>query len=336
MQPNIGTNIIDPNNGIKYGLNFMSGNPSRKEFANDVDPPKEEVILPENTQLGTSKNEQPIMDFENPINKEEEKNEEKNEEIELKFEPINLANSAATMLGSGLAAYGAISSIDITSLTNELLSKSTDAIVKSSTQMFADYIANHAMAATKFPGDVSSYAMSYFNEHKLSASDIIKSIMTSAEAKEKELTEGNQKKNTSDFLKNVSEKAKKYSNTINDFVSKASPIIETAISYIDSAGVDWVVEQVNKQSEKLLQGVKKGVNDQWEKDKQEYQNQIISFGETIGQGMVKEYNKRLERVQQKAQQKIENAKSKSLIKILEAKAKAASVLGSKLGIYIPI
>ena len=68
----------------------------------------------------------------------------------------------------------------------------------------------------------------------------------------------------------------------------------------------------------------------------EYQNQIISFGETIGQGMVKEYNKRLERVQQKAQQKIENAKSKSLIKILEAKAKAASILGSKLGIYIPI
>jgi F0F1-type ATP synthase membrane subunit b/b' len=106
-------------------------------------------------------------------------------------------------------------------------------------------------------------------------------------------------------------------------------------SYIEN-GPEWVTNQLDKQIKSLLEDVNSAIDKQWQKDKEVYDSKAQSLGEKLGQEMTEKYNDALQKAQKKGIEKINKTKTKASLKLCSSKAKAASLIASKTGIYIPI
>ena len=252
--------------------------------------------------------------------------------------------SLTNLAAGGLGAYGMgkelvgslINSPEvILTLSQAIITKSIEVVTKEVTQMTTEYLMKHAQYALSFPMKITSYAMSYFNENKMSATDALKSLLQSSEGRSDEKAEKNSKKLQSEFMAKISAKSKNFINKMNKYVDKGTSYISMVTSYIEN-GPEWVTEQVDKQIGFLLDGVQKTIDKQWEKDKEAYDSNARALGAKAGAKMVKTYNAAIQKAQKKAQEKIKKTKVKVQAKLIATTAKAASKLGSMLGMYIPV
>ena len=224
----------------------------------------------------------------------------------------------------------------IITLSQVLVSKATEVITKEVAKITSDYLLKHTQEITSFPKNVTSYAMEYFNEHKMSVSDVLKTLKDASENRMKELNDKEDNKSLEDSKAKKQKDMKQVLNNINTYVNEATSYISTITSYIQN-GPDWVVDEMNKQIGSIVKQVQKSIDKQWiEKDLPEYRARAKRIGEKKGQNLTDKYNRQLEKVQKKALDKIEQAKTKGITKVLSVKAKAASLIASKTGIYIPI
>ena len=264
----------------------------------------------------------------------------------FKATTTDIGKTATTVGTAGLGAYevgrGLYDDFSqngeeiITTLSQVLISKATEVLTKEVAKATTDYMIKHAQEITKFPQNVASYAMDYFNANKISVSDVLKTLKEAGEKRLEEQNIKDEKKSLEDAKNKKQKDAKKLLDDVNKYVTKATSYISMVTSYIQN-GPDWVVDQLDKQIESVVNQVKKNLDKQWaEKDLPEYRERARNIGETQGKRLVNKYNKALSETQKRALEKIEQSKSKAMTKLLSVKAKAASLIASKTGIYIPI
>lgn len=225
----------------------------------------------------------------------------------------------------------------ITTLSQDIISESVKIVTREVGRETSQYLLNHAKQLTAFPKNVLSYATTYFMEHKGEADkEALNSIIKSSEIRTKELNEQNKSNKQSEFINNIKTKSSEVIENVNQFVSYATTYMNMITSYLEN-GPDWVSNQVDKQIDGIVKNVRKNLDDQWNnKDLPAYQEKIESLGTSMGEEMVKKYLNSVTLAQKKAMELIEKTKSKALLKVLQAKATAASKIASLTGVYIPI
>lgn len=250
-------------------------------------------------------------------------------------------NTLTDLGATGLGAYEMGKAIGdnyeeiLTTLSMAIINKVTVSLTAAVTEIATGYLLKHTTAITSFPTNVASYTMSYFNSHKKSAAEVLQSLKESAEQKlEKEKDELN-KRNKSEFISNTQKESKNFIDKINQYTEIGISYIGMITSYIQN-GPNWVIDQTDKQIGKLLNTVNTEIDKQWAKDEKKYNTKAKQLGDKIGADMADKYNTALEKTQKKALEKIENTKTKGLVKVVSAKAKVASAVASLTGIYIPI
>lgn len=270
------------------------------------------------------------------------------ESKELVKQGINAAKQitgqAANVMAGGAAAYGMTRGIIdnaanlpqiITTLSMSLVSKATEVITNEVAKLTTDYLQKHAQAIMLFPTQISSYSMAYFNANKMSIADALKAMTQSNEDRQEKSNEENNKKSKTEFINNIQEKSQEFIGTVNDYVKTGTSYISMVTAYIQN-GPEWVSNQLDKQIGKLVEGAKEQIDKRWEKDKEQYDIKAKAIGDKIGEEMAAKYNNAIKETQKASQEKIKKAKAKVTIQLFTVKAKAASQLGSLLGIYIPV
>ena len=270
------------------------------------------------------------------------------ESKELVKQGINAAKQitgqAANVMAGGAAAYGMTRGIIdntanlpqiITTLSMSLVSKATEVITNEVAKLTTDYLQKHAQAIMLFPTQISSYSMAYFNANKMSVADALKAMTQSNEDRQEKSNEENNKKSKTEFINNIQEKSQEFIGTVNDYVKTGTSYISMVTAYIQN-GPEWVSNQLDKQIGKLVEGAKEQIDKRWEKDKEQYDIKAKAIGDKIGEEMAAKYNNAIKETQKASQEKIKKAKAKVTIQLFTVKAKAASQLGSLLGMYIPV
>ena len=244
----------------------------------------------------------------------------------------------ATSTGLGVAAFGKQlydSAPDIlTTLGSQIATEAVSILTAEGTKLISEYTANHVAACASFPSQVSSYAISYFNDHKMPVEDVVKKLTESAEQSTDNAVEEQKKKSMSEFVGNMKSKMGEFTNKVSDFISTGSSYVQMITSYI-SNGPDWVVDQMDKQLSNLCDNANKIVTKQWEKDKESYSKTAKNMGESIGADMVAKFNAELTKAQKKQLLKIERQKHKVNAKTIAALGKAKAQIASLTGVYIP-
>ena len=244
-----------------------------------------------------------------------------------------------TALGLGTYATGKelLSSAPdvIMTLSQAIISKVMEVVTERVTEMAMGYLSKHAQAAMKFPMQIQSYAMAYFNANKLSIGDILKSLNDSSEGRQEKKNEENNKKGLSNFMNKINNKSKKFIDKINKFSDKATSYIGMVTAYIQN-GPEWVTNEVDKQIGELVGSAQKEIDKQWAKDKAAYDAKAKLLGDKLGKEMTAKFNNALMKAQKNQLEKMEKIKKKAKSKVVATTAKAASKLGSMLGMYIPI
>lgn len=223
----------------------------------------------------------------------------------------------------------------LSTLATTIISKSIEIISKEITKLSTQYLAYHMQYATGFPNKVTSYALDYFNENKMSVGDVLKALNETAESRAEKIKNEDNKKNLSSFISNMNDKSSQFISKLNSWVDTGSSYISMVTSYIEN-GPEWVTNQLDKQIKSLLEDVNSAIDKQWQKDKEAYDSKAQSLGEKLGQEMTEKYNDALQKAQKKGIEKINKTKTKASLKLCSSKAKAASLIASKTGIYIPI
>ena len=255
----------------------------------------------------------------------------------LKTAGSTLTNVAAAGLGTyGIGKELVMNAPEIvTTLSTAIISKVTEIVTKEATQLVTDYLSKHAQYAISFPTKITSYAMEKFNKDKISVADALKEMTSSAEGRAEKESDKNSEKSKSEFMAKISANSKEFVNKMNNYVNTGTSYIGMVTSYIQN-GPEWVTNQVDKQIEKLLEGAKKEIDKQWEKDKEAYDSKAQDLGDKVGAEMAKKFNNSIRKAQKKQAEKINTQKVKVKAKLIAVTSKAASLLGSMMGQYIPI
>ena len=249
----------------------------------------------------------------------------------------NVVGSTIGATAMGLGLYDDATHVHeiIITLSAAIIQRSTKIITREATKLVTDYLTKHATAAMTFPQKINSYSMAYFNANKMSIGEALKSFNESAEDRAEKQQDEDNKKNKSKFLSNIQEKSQGFVNKMNNYVTTGTSYINMVTAYIQN-GPSWVTHEIDKQIGKLIAGAKKEVDKQWEKDKNEYDEKARTIGEQIGAEMVAKFNNSLKDAQKKNTEKIRKTTTKVKITLFATLSKAASLLGSQLGIYIPV
>lgn len=246
----------------------------------------------------------------------------------------NIAASGMGMYGMGRELVSNSPEI-ITTLSTTIISKVTEVVTQEMTEMAAGYLAKHAQYALTFPQQITSYAMAYFNAHKMSIGDILKSLNDSSEGRQEKENEEANEKSKSNFMSKINKNSKAFIDKMNGFAETGTAYIGMVMSYIQN-GPEWVINEVDKQIGSLVEGAQKEIDKQWEKDKSAYDAKAKLLGDKLGAEMTTKYNNALMAAQKKSKEKLDKQKKKAMNQLTALKAKAASQLGSLLGIYIPL
>lgn len=246
----------------------------------------------------------------------------------------NIAAGGMGMYGMGMELVSNAPEI-ITTLSTTIISKVTEVVTQEMTEMATSYLAKHAQYALTFPQQITSYAMSYFNAHKMSIGEILKSLNNSSEGRQEQENEKANEKSKSNFMSKINKNSKTFIDKMNGFVEIGTAYIGMVMSYIQN-GPEWVVNEVDKQIGELVEGAQKEIDKQWEKDKNTYDAKAKLLGDKLGAEMVTKYNNALMAAQKKSKEKLDKQKKKATNQLTALKAKAASQLGALLGTYIPL
>ena len=324
-------------NGTKYGANFMAGLGTHVAVSGiePITDPKQLSSLTLLESINTNNFEKTIQNIDLSQSVQESidalnANNEEEEGASLSENLNSLANiSVVTAESLKLLIDNPVE------LTNLIISRITSEVTKNFTKIFSDYLLKHTKEISSFPKNVTEYAMEYFNENKPSLEDILKELAINSEEKTEQESKENKQKGIEKFIKSANEKINKFKEKSNKFLNKQLPKIEKVAQYANSNGIDWVVNEANKQTKDLLTNIQEDVNEQWVKDKSTYDEKVKLVGEPLGKELVKRYAALLKSQQKILNDKMSTKKKKLLNKLITAKAKAASNLAAKIGIYIP-
>ena len=219
-------------------------------------------------------------------------------------------------------------------LSQKLITQATTTITKESTKLITDYVNKHIKATMKWPVNVQSYAMAYFNAYKMSVGDILKLLNESSEDRAEKHAEESKKKKMSKFIDNMKTQMNNVKDKIDKYAKEGTSYIQMVTSYLQN-GEDWVTEQLDKQIGNLVGKVKTEIDKQWAKDEALYNKTAKATGDEIGKKMVEKYNKSLQKAQDKQIKQMQKMKAKALAQAKAALGAAKCQLASLLGIYIP-
>ena len=250
-------------------------------------------------------------------------------------ETLELAGSIAEAYQLELNMAYMINSGAVEDLIKELTTVTVNTITEKTTKMLTNSLTTIAAKSLFVPVEIAKQSFSYFNEHKISLSKMIKELEQDAEKKaEREKTE-EEKKIQKAFNERISKKIKKFKDGMVEFNDGLSEAISTMASYLEN-GPEWLANKLDKEVKEKLSYAQSFVDKYTKITIDEIDKYTYNQGTADGKMKVEEYNTHIMQKTKVKLSKIIEFKVKAIAKSKAFMQKAILKTMSFLGVNIQL
>lgn len=250
-------------------------------------------------------------------------------------ETLELAGSIAAAYQLELNMAYMINSGAVEDLIKELTTVTVNTITEKTTKMLTNSLTTIAAKSLFVPVEIAKQSFSYFNEHKISLSKMIKELEQDAEKKaEREKTE-EEKKIQKAFNERISKKIKKFKDGMVEFNDGLSEAISTMASYLEN-GPEWLANKLDKEVKEKLSYAQSFVDKYTKITIDEIDKYTYNQGTADGKMKVEEYNTHIMQKTKVKLSKIIEFKVKAIAKSKAFMQKAILKTMSFLGVNIQL
>lgn len=203
----------------------------------------------------------------------------------------------------------------------------TKEIVQQATKLVAD---RGTKLLNVTASDITTPALKYFNEHKMSAADVLKSLTETNESIIDNY-KSDMDKEPNKFITKIKTKYEKIKPVLQKISTKSTEYIGYVSKYMEE-GPDFVSDIINKQMNYLVDEGSYFINKEFDQAEQWKKEKIKDLSKSLGETMTQKYNTALQKSQKvlldKKQDIVEKSKTSAKVKI----NKAVSSLAAKIGL----
>lgn len=203
----------------------------------------------------------------------------------------------------------------------------TKEIVQQATKLVAD---RGTKLLNVTASDITTPALKYFNEHKMSAADALKSLTETNESIIDNY-KSDMDKEPNKFITKIKTKYEKIKPVLQKISTKSTEYIGYVSKYMEE-GPDFVSDIINKQMNYLVDEGSYFINKEFDQAEQWKKEKIKDLSKSLGETMTQKYNTALQKSQKvlldKKQDVVEKLKISAKVKI----NKAVSSLAAKIGL----
>lgn len=203
----------------------------------------------------------------------------------------------------------------------------TKEIVQQATKLVAD---RGTKLLNVTASDITTPALKYFNEHKMSAADALKSLTETNESIIDNY-KSDMDKEPNKFITKIKTKYEKIKPVLQKISTKSTEYIGYVSKYMEE-GPDFVSDIINKQINYLVDEGSYFINKEFDQAEQWKKEKIKDLSKSLGETMTQKYNTALQKSQKvlldKKQDVVEKLKISAKVKI----NKAVSSLAAKIGL----
>lgn len=203
----------------------------------------------------------------------------------------------------------------------------TKEIVQQATKLVAD---RGTKLLNVTASDITTPALKYFNEHKMSAADALKSLIETNESIIDNY-KSDMDKEPNKFITKIKTKYEKIKPVLQKISTKSTEYIGYVSKYMEE-GPDFVSDIINKQMNYLVDEGSYFINKEFDQAEQWKKEKIKDLSKSLGETMTQKYNTALQKSQKvlldKKQDVVEKLKISAKVKI----NKAVSSLAAKIGL----
>lgn len=203
----------------------------------------------------------------------------------------------------------------------------TKEIVQQATKLVAD---RGTKLLNVTASDITTPALKYFNEHKMSAADALKSLIETNESIIDNY-KSDMDKEPNKFITKIKTKYEKIKPVLQKISTKSTEYIGYVSKYMEE-GPDFVSDIINKQMNYLVDEGSYFINKEFDQAEQWKKEKIKDLSKSLGETMTQKYNTALQKSQKvlldKKQDIVEKSKTSAKVKI----NKAVSSLAAKIGL----